>query len=279
MKRSTDERSLRRRLLDDETLYGLVIKAPAPALVEMCAAAGFDFAFIDGEHGSGEALELEHHVRAAESFGMPAVVRIASHQPSEILRALDIGAEGIIIPHVNTRAEAEAVVKAAHYPPIGRRGLATTTRAGRHAFCNLKEHLRSAEENTLIAVQVEDPDAIEHVEEIASVRYIDCVFIGPADLSIGLGYPGESTHPVVVEAFNWICSAVASKPNVKLGAFARDAKDGHAWIGKGASFVALASTLLIAQKFREVIDDLRSGTDSNPAVKASPSSPGSYRPK
>lgn len=152
----------------------------------MCAAAGFDFAFIDGEHGSGEALELEHHVRAAESFGMPAVVRIASHQPSEILRALDIGAEGIIIPHVNTWAEAEAVVKAAHYPPIGRRGLATTTRAGRHAFC-------------------------------------------------GLGYPGESTHPVVVEAFNWICSAVASKPNVKLGAFARDAKDGHAWIGKGAS--------------------------------------------
>ena len=81
MKRSTDERSLRRRLLDGETLYGLVIKAPAPALVEMCAAAGFDFAFIDGEHGSGEALELEHHVRAAESFGMPAVVRIASHQP------------------------------------------------------------------------------------------------------------------------------------------------------------------------------------------------------
>jgi 4-hydroxy-2-oxoheptanedioate aldolase len=123
MKQKTDERSLRRRLLDGETVYGLVIKAPAPALVEMCAAAGFDFAFIDGEHGSGEALELEHHVRAAESFGMPAVVRVGSHQPGEILRALDIGAEGIIVPHVNTGAEAEAVVLAAHYPPVGRRGL------------------------------------------------------------------------------------------------------------------------------------------------------------
>jgi len=66
----------------------------------------------------------------------------------EILRALDIGAEGIIVPHVNTRAEAEAIVQAAHYPPIGRRGLATTTRAGRHAFSNLKEHLHSAEQNT-----------------------------------------------------------------------------------------------------------------------------------
>jgi 2-keto-3-deoxy-L-rhamnonate aldolase RhmA len=90
-----------------------------------------------------------------------------------------------------------------------------------------------------------------------TVRHIDCVFIGPADLSLGLGHPGENDHPVVVEAFNRICRAVASKPNVKLGAFARDAKDAHAWTGKGASFIALASTLLIAQKFREVAADLQ----------------------
>src|SRR5258708_27290550 len=165
MKQKGTDDSLRRRLFGGATVYGLVIKAPAPALVEMCAAAGFDFAFIDGEHGSGEALELEHHVRAAESFGMPAVVRIGSHQPGDILRALDIGAEGIIVPHVNTRGEAEAVVRAAHYPPVGRRGLATTTRAGRHAISNLKEHLRSAEDNSLILVQVEDPEAIEHWRE------------------------------------------------------------------------------------------------------------------
>ena len=259
MKQKPTERSLRRRLLDGETVYGLVIKAPAPALVEMCAAAGFEFAFIDGEHGSGEALELEHHVRAAESFGMSAVVRVGSHHPGEILRALDIGAEGIIVPHVNTRAEAEAIVQAAHYPPIGRRGLATTTRAGRHTFSNLKEHLRSAEENTFLAVQVEDPEAIEHVEEIASVPYINCVFIGPADLSLGLGHPGESEHPTVVAAFNRICNAVSSKPNVRLGTFARDAKDAQGWTAKGASFVALASTLLIAQKFREVVAELKPG--------------------
>ncbi len=259
MKQRSAERSLRQRLLGGEALYGVVIKPPAPALVEMCAAAGFDFAFIDGEHGSGETLEWEHHVRAAESFGMPAVVRVGSHHPAEILGALDIGAEGIIVPHVNTKLEAEAIVRAAHYPPIGRRGLATTTRAARHAFSNLKEHLRAAEENTLIAVQIEDPEAIEHVGEIASVPYIDCVFIGPADLSLGLGYPGESDHPAVVEAFTRICSTVASKPNVKLGTFARDAKDANAWTAKGASFVALASTLLIAQKFREVVADLQPG--------------------
>jgi 4-hydroxy-2-oxoheptanedioate aldolase len=256
MKSKISERSLRQRLLAGETVYGLVVKAPAPALVEMVAAAGFDFAFLDGEHGSGEVLELEHHVRAAESFGIPAVVRVGSHQAGEILRVLDIGAEGIVVPHVNTKAEAEAIVQAAHYPPIGRRGLATTTRAGRHAFSNLKEHLRSAQENTLIAVQVEDPEALENLEGIASVPYIDCIFIGPADLSLGLGYPGESDHPTVVATFDRICQAVASRPNVKLGSFGRDARDAKAWTAKGASFVALAATLLIAQKFREVVAEL-----------------------
>src|SRR3982074_2965090 len=98
MKQRSAERSLRRRLLAGETLYGLVIKPPAPALVEMCAAAGFDFAFIDGEHGRGETPQWETPVRGAERFGMPAVIRVGSPQPAEILGALDIGAVGIIVP-------------------------------------------------------------------------------------------------------------------------------------------------------------------------------------
>jgi 4-hydroxy-2-oxoheptanedioate aldolase len=256
MKLTNDNPSLRRRLLGGETLYGLFIKPPATALMEMCAAAGFDFALIDGEHGTGDALEWENHVRAGESFGMPSVVRVGSHHPIEILRALDVGAQGILVPHLNSKAEAEAIVRAAHYPPIGRRGLATSTRAGRHTFSNLKEHLRSAQENTLIAVQVEDPEGIEHVDAIASVPYIDCVFIGPSDLSLGLGYPGESDHPTVVEASTRIYTAIATKPNVRLGTFARDPEDANAWTARGAAFVALSSTLLIAQKFREVIRDL-----------------------
>jgi 4-hydroxy-2-oxoheptanedioate aldolase len=259
MRRTDTLPSLRRRLLGGDTLYGLVIKPPAPALVEMCAAAGFDFAFIDGEHGTGDALEWEHHVRAGESFGLPSIVRVGSHHPSEVLRALDVGAQGIIVPHVNTQAEAEAIVRVAHYPPIGRRGLATTTRAGRHAFSNLKEHLSSAEQDTLSAVQVEDPEGIDHVEAIAAVPYVDCVFIGPTDLSLGLGYPGENDHPVVIEAFGRINKAVNSKPHVKLGTFARDANDAKRWTAQGASFVALASTVLIAQKFREINTALRVG--------------------
>jgi HpcH/HpaI aldolase/citrate lyase family len=144
----------------------------------------------------------------AKALECHAVIRAGSHHASEILRALDIGAEGIIVLHVNRQEEAEAIVRSAHYPPIGRRGLATTTRAGKHTFSNLKEHLRAAQENTLIAVQVEDPEGIEHVGAIASVPFIDCVFIGPTDLSLGLGHAGENDHPVVTEAFARICSAI-----------------------------------------------------------------------
>ncbi len=273
---------LRRRLLDGQTVYGLIVKAPAPALVEMCAAAGFEFAFLDGEHGGADTLELEHHVRAAGSFGIPAVVRVGSHGPREILQVLDTGAEGIVVPHVNTKADVEAIVRAAHYPPVGRRGVATTTRAavharggganyppgggggvapppgaGRHAFVNLKDHLRAAQEHTWIAVQVEDPEAVENVEAIAAVPGVDCVFIGPTDLSVGLGYPGETSHPVVTAAFDRIRRAVASKPKVRLGSFARDGRDARAWVARGASFIALAATTLIAQKFRDTIAEIR----------------------
>jgi 4-hydroxy-2-oxoheptanedioate aldolase len=257
MKETIPGKSLRQRVMYGDTVYGLVIKAPAPAIIEMCAAAGFDFAIIDTEHGSGDITEVEHHIRAAESFGMPALVRVGVNEPIEILRALDSGAAGIIVPHVKTKREAQRVVAAAHYPPIGRRGLATTTRAGRHAFRQVKEHLAEAAENTLVIVQIEDPEGVERAQEIAAVPYIDMLFIGPTDLALSLGYPGDNDHPRVVEAIDQVRKAVAGHHKLGLAAFARDAADALSWHDRGASFIALTATTLIAQKFGEVTDQLR----------------------
>jgi 4-hydroxy-2-oxoheptanedioate aldolase len=257
MKLNADSKKLRLRILQGEILYGLIVKAPSPAIVEMCAAAGFDFAVIDSEHGSGDLAEIEHHIRAAESFGMSAIVRVGTNEPIEILRALDSGAAGIIVPHVRSRSAAERVVEAAHYPPIGRRGLAMTTRAGRHAFGKVKEHLAEAAENTLVIVQIEDPEGIEQVVEIAAVPHVDMLFVGPTDLSLGLGYPGESDHPAVVEAIERVINVAAARPKLGLAAFARDTSDAALWQKRGAKLIALASTLLIAQKFGEVINQFR----------------------
>jgi 4-hydroxy-2-oxoheptanedioate aldolase len=257
--------SLRARVLRGDAVVGVIVKMPAAASVEMCAAAGFDFVVLDAEHGGGEMLELEHHIRAAESFGIPALVRVGYNDPAEILHALDAGAVGIIVPHVCTAADARAAVQAAHYPPLGRRGLALTTRAGRHTFTDLRAHLARARSDTLVIVQVEDAEAFEHVREVAATPHVDVVFLGPTDLSLSLGHPGAFDHPVVAEAVETFIEAVRREGGAALGTFARDEADTLSWRARGASFIFLAATLLFAQRLKQVKGALEEAERTSPS--------------
>src|SRR5690348_10268232 len=126
---------MQRRLAAGEPLTGLIVKMPAPAQVEAAGHAGFDFVLLDTEHGPGDGLALEEHLRAA---AIPVLVRVRS--PDAILGALDAGAAGVVVPHVLDPAGAEAAVAAAHYPPRGRRGIALSTRAGGYGTVSLDEH-------------------------------------------------------------------------------------------------------------------------------------------
>lgn len=251
--------SLKRRIQSGQALFGLAVKMPGAAIVEMCARAGFDFAVIDTEHGGADVEQLEHHVRAAESFGMRVLVRVGSHAPIDILRALDIGAAGIVAPHVRTPAEAAGLVQAAYYPPRGSRGLATSTRAGDHSLLALGAHLQEAAEQTLIVAQIEDQAALAHLNAIASTPYIDVVFISPSDLSMSLGHPGEFAHPAVQSAMDAIVQAVRSASHAVLGAFAHDERDAESWVERGAQFIWFSATSLVAQRFTQVIAALRYG--------------------
>jgi 4-hydroxy-2-oxoheptanedioate aldolase len=251
--------SLKRRLRSGRPLFGLAVKMPGAAIVEMCARAGFDFAVIDTEHGGADGDGLEHHVRAAESFGMRVLVRVGSHAPIDILRALDIGAAGIVAPHVRTPAEAAGLVQAAYYPPLGSRGLATSTRAGDHSFLSLGTHLQEAAEQTVIVAQIEDQAALSHLDAIASTPGIDVIFVSPSDLSMSLGHPGEFAHPAVQAAMDVIVQAVRSAPHAVLGAFAQDERDAESWVERGAQFIWFSATSLVAQRFTQVIAALCSG--------------------
>jgi 4-hydroxy-2-oxoheptanedioate aldolase len=202
------ERQLAARLGAKETLCGLLVKMPSPATVELAGHCGFDFVVLDTEHGAADTGDLEHHVRAADSVGVPLLVRIGSSEPVETLRALDAGATGIVVPHVNSAAEARDVVRAAHYPPMGTRGFAVSTRAGHHGRRTVAEHARVALEETVVVVQVEDAKALGHVAEIASVERVDAIFLGPNDLSVSLGRPGELSHPEVAAAVDGIVKDV-----------------------------------------------------------------------
>jgi 2-keto-3-deoxy-L-rhamnonate aldolase RhmA len=137
-------------------------------------------------------------VRAAEAVGIPSYIRIAMNIRQNILRYLDIGALGVQLPMVNTREEAEAVVRAVKYPPQGRRGLATVLRAADYGLTmSLKEYALKANQETLISIQVETLEAVNNLDELLSVEGIDIFFIGPTDLATSMGYTGERHHPEV----------------------------------------------------------------------------------
>lgn len=251
--------SLKRRIQSGQPLFGLIVKMPSTAIVEMSARAGFDFAVIDTEHGGADGDGLEHHVRAAESFGMRVLVRVGSHAPIDILRALDIGAAGIVVPHVRTQAEAARLVQAAYYPPRGSRGLATSTRAGDHSLLALDAHLQEAAEQTVIVAQIEDQAALAHLDAIATTPGIDVIFVSPSDLSMSLGHPGEFAHPAVQAAMDAIVQAARPASHAVLGAFAHDERDAENWVERGAQFIWFSATSLVAQRLTQVIAVLHSG--------------------
>jgi 4-hydroxy-2-oxoheptanedioate aldolase len=223
--------------------------------------AGFDLVVIDTEHGSADHTELEHHLRAADSADIPALVRVGSNDPVAILRALDAGAAGVIVPHVGDVGEAQAAVRAAHYPPAGRRGLALSTRAGRYGTLPLDEHLAAAAASTLVVAQLEDEHAVPHSGRIAATPGLNAVWIGPSDLSLSLGLPGQLNHPTVVGAIDHIAAEVTASAHCALCVLADSVEQALSWQRRGARIVLFNSTAILADQLRKVTDLLGADND------------------
>jgi 2-keto-3-deoxy-L-rhamnonate aldolase RhmA len=154
---------------------------------------GFDVIFIDCEHGPAGWDDVENMVRAAELADATPIVRVQANDPSTITRALDRGAGGVQVPHVNTLAQAEAAVHHAKFAPIGHRGFA----GGRAAFGVSGDFTRHANDETMVVVMLEEVEAVRNLEDILRVEHIDAFFIAPGDLSQSMGYPGQPDHPEV----------------------------------------------------------------------------------
>jgi 4-hydroxy-2-oxoheptanedioate aldolase len=256
---ASDPLSLADRLRRRDQVVGLIVKMPNPAVVEVAGHLGFDFAVIDTEHGPGETSELEHHIRAADSVGLDVIVRVGANQPLDILRALDAGAKGVIVPHVNTPQEAAAAVAAAHYPPLGSRGLAASTRAGRHSTGTLADHLARAGRETVVIVQVEDVLAVEHAAAIAATPHLDAVWLGPGDLSMSLGHPGEMEHPEVARVIDRLVQDITAVDNASLCMVVDDEDEVPRWHARGVSVVLFIATNLQTARLRELLKNLDRG--------------------
>ena len=197
------ENELKARLAAGRPGLGVSVMIPSPQAVEMLGAAGFDWVLIDCEHGALSLESVELMAMAAQAAGMTPIARPASAAPEHILQVLDRGVLGVQVPHVSSAAAARAAVEAARYHPVGRRSLAAGTRAARYDLHGgLEAHVRRANASTLVAVQIEEPAAVENIDAILQVGGIDVFFIGPSDLSQAMGHPGNPKAPPVAAAID-----------------------------------------------------------------------------
>ncbi|MBI2857157.1 MAG: hypothetical protein HYX95_02450 [Chloroflexi bacterium] len=183
-----------------QKVYGFLLPFPCASIVEIMGHLGFDFVMVDAEHGPFTTESAEEMFRAADAVGLTPLVRVPDHEFSTILRFLDRGAMGIQAPHTNTRAEAEQVVQAVKYFPLGKRGLGSNRACTFGAAMSRSEYVQYANRETMIMVQLEDVEALRNLDDILKVEYIDAFAFGANDLSQSMGLPGQANHPKVVEA-------------------------------------------------------------------------------
>jgi 4-hydroxy-2-oxoheptanedioate aldolase len=214
--------------------------ATSAGLVELLGHLGFDAVFLDTEHGPVDWEELEHMIRAAEVAGYSSVVRVQENNASIITRALDRGASGIQVPHVNTAAEAESTVHHAKYAPLGHRGW-----SGWRGAWGLSpaEYAEQANAQTLVAVMLEEAEALDNLDEILRVEHIDVFFVAPGDLAQSMGLPGQAGHPRVQAAIDDALRQIRSAGRTS-GTLATPATLDH-YLDLGVQFlyVGLASLL------------------------------------
>lgn len=227
----------RDRLRRGETLAATWVKTPHPHVVEVLARSPLDALVIDAEHAPFDRSALDLALLAARASGKPVLVRPASADHAHLLQALDGGADGVVVPHVRSAAEADAIVLACHYLPGGR-GYAGSTRAAGYTSIGMTAHRAAAGDVTVIA-QIEDAEALDQIEAIAAVEGIDALFIGRADLTVSLG-AATPDDPIVVEAVEHICAAGRTAGRA-IGMFLSRPGDVAHWRERGASLFILAS--------------------------------------
>ncbi|KAJ6807428.1 putative 2-keto-3-deoxy-L-rhamnonate aldolase [Iris pallida] len=213
---------LKRRLSSGDALYGMFLLSSSPTLAEIAGLAGYDYVVVDAEHGLGSVADSLPCLRALSAARVPSVLRLPDSSPTYAKKALDLGPDAIMFPSVSSAAEAEAAVAACRYPPRGLRGAAhPVVRASGYGTDD--SYLARCEDDLMIILQVESAAAVDSIEEIANVDGVDCIQMGPLDLSASMGYlwdPGNRKVREKLREAERRVLAVTKKKGCYLGGFA-----------------------------------------------------------
>ena len=237
---------------------GLWVSLANAYCAEVVAGSGFDWLLLDGEHSPNDPLTVLAQLQAIAPYPVTPIVRTAWNEKVLIKRYLDVGAQSLLLPYVQTEDEAAAAVAAIRFPTRGVRGVAGVTRASR--FGRVTDYARRAEEELCLLVQIETRAGLDNLEKIARMDGIDGVFIGPADLSASLGHVGQPGHPEVQAA---IADAIARivKAGKAAGILTPDEALARHYLKLGATFVAVGldthllvnATNALAARFKNAV--------------------------
>jgi 2-dehydro-3-deoxyglucarate aldolase/4-hydroxy-2-oxoheptanedioate aldolase len=246
--------SFKDRLRENEPLFGTLLSLPSPEIAEICAAAGFDWLFVDLEHGLLSFADAQRIVQAAGP-ACPCLVRVPSVDPGAISKALDIGPAGLIFPHIDGAEDTRNAVRASFYPPQGARSVGIARAQGYGA--RLAESLDRANREIVLIAQAEHINAARAIESILAVPGLDGIFIGPYDLSGSLGKPGRFDDPEVEKAIAKIrdACAIAHFPS---GILAGNAEAARGFAREGYRLICVASeTMLLGDAARRILASVK----------------------
>ena len=234
---------LRKKVLAGEHVYGMMIRQGRdPGTPAIFAAAGYDFVYIDMEHGNYSMETVADLIRGCKSVGVAPVIRVPHLETHFISRVFDAGAEGIMVPMTSRREQAERIVQYSKYTPLGKRGFGNQTGQTDYKVLKTTEFMREANDHTLIIAQIETKEAIDNIEEILDVKGIDVGVIGPNDLSISLGVPDQMESEIMNQAIGRVVEAARKKKKAS-GIHVGNLSMVRNWRSKGMTFLAYSTDI------------------------------------
>ena len=229
---------LRKRIRAGESVYGMMIRqARDPGAPVLFASAGYDFCFIDMEHGNYSMETVADLIRGAKSAGIAPIIRVPHLETHFISRVLDAGAEGFMVPMTSRREQAETIVRYSRYTPLGRRGYGGQTGQTDYKSMKTIDFMKEANENVLVVAQIETEEAITNIDDILSVEGIDVGLVGPNDLSISLGMIDQMSSETVTQAIDKVVAS-AKKHKKASGIHIGSTDAIKKWRAKGMTMLA-----------------------------------------
>lgn len=228
-----------------------------PRVVEIAAMMGFPCIWVDTEHTANDYFVTEKQIMAAKMYDTDVLVRIPRGSYSEYIRPLELDASGIMVPHVMSVEEAKEIVRMTRFHPIGRRPVDGGNADAKYCMVNTHDYTTQANEQRFVILQIEDPEAMEQIDEIAAVEGFDMLFFGPADYSHAIGVPGQMDHPKVVEGFRKV--AEAAKKHGKFAGTVGGMPNAAERLAMGYQFLNIGADVLALDFYFKEIAEFAAG--------------------